>query len=270
VNFLTKRLLICITAHNEGALLSDCYSSFQKSLRFLPPDCVTTVQIALDCADTVTTEVAYGLGLECFELKFRDVGLVRNWFLETGASKADYICFVDGDDLISEDFFMNAIQVANQASAGPAIISPSTRIHFWSSSRLIAFTFRQPSTTRTTIPLWRFLSRFTHLWGSAVLLNRAASDLLRFRAERDGFVFEDWWFSYDAINLGIPHLTARGAQYYRQRHSSRRLRQSRMVSGGEQHPGKGIGLFRRGIAFLVLVTQWRPFAPRVLVSSAGT
>jgi len=221
-----KKTLVCLTAHHEGELLGRAYESvkaaslpiaFQQGLR---------VVVVADSPNDKTLSVAKSLGCEVFEVNHSDVGPARNWAMERFADEFDYIVFLDGDDMWSADFLSNAIFVASKASDA-VIVSPKHRCQFWGQGRVRKVTFSQPTITSRNLSRLTEVCRATNLWGSTFLISSEAAKTLRFRSEKDGYGFEDWWFSVDSLEAGVERLTASGVHCYRQRLGSRRRIQSK-------------------------------------------
>jgi glycosyltransferase involved in cell wall biosynthesis len=261
-----KKTLVCLTAHQEGDLLRDAYESVRAAslpIAFLQGLRVIVLE---DNPNEKTRSVAKSLGCEVIEVDHKDVGPARNWVMETFAAEFDFIVFLDGDDMWSGDFLANAIFRASSASSR-VIVSPNYRVQFWGKGRVRSLPFWQPSVPEKYRERVLEINRATNLWGSTFLISSEAAKSLRFRAEKDGYGFEDWWFSVDSLEAGVERVTAKGIHFYRQRFGSRRRKQAamRIAAPGRtnpkplKNPGAKFGKNRSYWGLAILLLQFRPW-----------
>jgi hypothetical protein len=179
----------------------------------------------------------------------------------------DLMVFLDGDDYWCKHWLKNAIEKAKSIS-GSSIISPKHRTHVWPGFfGLRSLRFLQPSQEDRIWPIVPNLSTITNLWGSTFMVKPPAANDLRFRLERDGYYFEDWWFNVDSLSLAVPRHTANGTHYYTQSKGSRRRIQAKLspptpyVDRIESHNAmrKRLSrLVRKPLALGVLLLMFRP------------
>jgi hypothetical protein len=225
-NFRLTYLLV-ITAHNEGPRIGTAIQAVSQFLSGRARDTIRPL-IALDSPTEETLKYVSKSGYESIKCDFSDVGMVRNFVLDTLGAQFAGVFFVDADDSFCPHWIDNAIRVSLE-SEGPAIISPSSRLHIWMSRRtLLQLRFAQPKEFGF-FRLTKWALSKTNLWGSTMLIKGPVPENLRFPKQSDDMLFEDWEFNKLSLELGVPRLVAQGTQNYNQRWGSRRRSQSRQA-----------------------------------------
>ncbi len=254
--------LVVVTAHDEGQLVTKKILSVRQQTESIYPQS-TNLLVVLDSPDNTTRAAVRETGVGYRETNYSDVGLVRNAIIDEFAGQVEGIFFIDGDDTCCDHWFNEAILCSRTAS-GPAIISPGYRVHTWRlGGRLIKLSFRQPAQDENSWWLYKRAATLTNLWGSAMLLKTPIPDELRFRAEQEGTLFEDWELNKAALKLGVRRITTLGAHYYFQRSSSRRRDQaSTSWSQLKLRERPSVARFklisRKSLALIIMATLYRP------------
>lgn len=254
--------LLTLTSHDEGPLVRSSIASAREAIQALA-DSDVTLLVVLDSATRVTADIVSDCGVEVLETNFGDVGRVRNQVIETYGSDVSGLIFVDGDDSCCPHWLANAIRLCESLTK-PTIISPSRRVHRWVLGKWqIDLPFHQPSQSGKLWGLYRAASSYTNLWGSAMFLKCPVPDALRFKAEDEGALFEDWLFHQDSLELGVGRHTAQGSHFYLQRKGSRRRLQARKRTSSLNSDGSGRFysarvLMKKAVGFLTLVSLLRP------------
>ena len=259
-------VLVCVVAHHEGNQILETSEKATFAIREVVGHNLA-LMVALDKPDEITRAASASLDHKSVEFSFGDAGSVRNEVMTKYGDQFDLLVFLDGDDYWCPHWLSNAIEKTKSIS-GPAIISPKHRTHIWPGYLgLRNLRFFQPSQEDAIWPSDSKCAKITNLWGSTFLLKPPVSNDLRFRLERDGFYFEDWWFNVDSLALAVPRYTAIGTHFYTQSKGSRRRIQAQLKPPTPYDEGiasnKGIQkllsrLVRKPLALLVLLLMFRP------------
>lgn len=170
--------------------------------------------IVIDCGDEITSHLAkrFSDRVSLFEVDFRDLGLSRNFGVSK--SEADFIAFLDCDDLISENWLTESI-LAYRSLEGEAILHPEVNYFFgpWyrPASRVI---FKHISSRDTAFRYSTIVDQnpWTALCFSrrSVFLNHPyqAIDL------KAGIGFEDWNFNLETLAAGLPHIVVKNTVHF--------------------------------------------------------
>lgn len=237
-----------ITAHNEGSLLETAFASLAANTQI-----GVHVEIALDAADSATQTTAAALGC-ARKFMFRDVGRVRNFYLDSEYESGQILGFLDGDDFLSANWPAVAAD-SLRSSSGPAICFPRFRALFWD-RYFPVLVFRQPRPSHPKLIGW--LQQHTNMWASAFAA-RNVSGLPRFRDSSKGIVYEDWWFINDCLASGVTLLVVEGCLYYRQGPGRRRSMNARERFEEVASPrGNTHRAFSRVVGFIVLLINFAP------------
>jgi glycosyltransferase involved in cell wall biosynthesis len=176
--------------------------------------CVVT--LILDTPDSRTLEVAESACKTYQNTRisisdFRDLGLSRNQGIQE--SSADWIAFVDADDLWGQSWLSLAFSASVQNPG--AIFHPEISYYFGSSttreSNIVA---RHISSTDSDFD--PFTLSTENYWTSACFASRAIFLDSPYRpvnkAKRIGM--EDWTFNLETLGKGIQHLVVRDSVHF--------------------------------------------------------
>lgn len=254
VNCAVTNLLIAITAHAEGDLLSRAYACAEKIRSELQNISAVKILLTLDVPDEATSAVASKTGAEIIRFEFGDVGAVRNWVLTNRSSHYDSTLFLDGDDLTESSWILESISLLEGLDR-PALASPNCRVDVFPNRAQSRLEFRQPNVAKNFL-FWTTLTRVTNLWHSCVIFNKQASESLRYPLEKEGQLFEDWALNIEAMKLKIPHFTFTGKVFYYRRKSSRLKSQQRKLLKSSDVRSLTRNLARKfGGAFLLFLSM---------------
>ncbi|BDZ45893.1 glycosyltransferase [Naasia aerilata] len=198
-------LTVVVTAHREGRLLRPTLRSIRAALAALSGD---TVELLLVCdnADARTLAEAQRwrdlpdlpFPVRIHEVHLGESGASRN----AGAREAtgEFVAFVDGDDLVSANYFSEALRLLRAADT-PTIVHPEYILNFGARSLL----WRAESTRRHDIS-YRDLMRH-NLWPSSAVTRRSVYLEHPYRSlpPEAGYGPEDWIWNIDTSAAGITH-----------------------------------------------------------------
>lgn len=205
-----------LTFHAEAFLGSPSIRSAEASIRCLQEERPGTQIEVLVCLDRPTSrmkEAATSMipsEWAVHELDFGDQGAARNHAARVASG--DFIAFLDGDDLWSENWLARAADRMDKMG-GKAIVHPELYYFFEGSNNVLVV---PDSTTGEIDPL---LLCFVNPWDALCLSPREAH--LQFPyAKRDisaGFAYEDWQWSFETYLAGWPHVPAPDSIIFKRR-----------------------------------------------------
>ena len=125
------------------------------------------------------------------------------------AAAGDFVAFVDGDDLISPRYLVDALRVL-AAATSPTIVHPQYVVSFGARSLLW-----ETESTRSGKVSYRDLVRH-NLWPSSSVAPRAVylDNPYRSLAPESGYGPEDWVWNIDTVVAGIDHEVVPGAVFF--------------------------------------------------------
>ena len=200
-----------LNLHQEKELVIPTLHSVNRMLSFTNKRALAVeLIIILDSGDEKTKEILYGaknVGLlnnntRLIEVDHKNLGASRR----VGVNQAlgEYIAFLDGDDLYSENWITQALSTC-RASVGKEIIChPEINVYFGAEQRL----FWHPDGSRVEIPEEGLL--LDNYWTSLSFAKRQIYlDIPILDIDHEsGFGFEDWHWNLETSALGIEHKIA--------------------------------------------------------------
>lgn len=251
------KILIAVTAHNEGELLLECLKNLVEAKESLANLSAVEIVINLDRSDRITEITASGTGLRTLSSDFGNPAHVRNHILESSQKSFDGIIFIDADDWVDQYWVQTAIKQHVQGKRA-SILTQNKRVHFWGRKMNLCISFRQPSADSRSI-LVKKAVKYTNLWGSSIYI---PSDFffLRFREYPSLETTEDWHYFQRALEEGIPITAIEGRLYYRQREGSLRRSFNRNRKNSQDSSWSSLfsHAFRKVIASVILLFFWSP------------
>lgn len=211
---MTVDLTAVITFHREGILAHAALRSYLHSRRQAEAAGVrVNMVLVLDNSDEETRRmVRQHPDLEgdetILEAAVGDAALARN--LGISHATGTYVCTLDGDDLISREYFQRHVQFAAQAPAR-AVLHAETVASFGRDHR---FTHQ---IDQRTMPFSEDMLLSENPWVSAVFARREIFSEVPYVAcfpRQTGFGYEDWHWSCQTTAAGITHLTVPGTAYF--------------------------------------------------------
>jgi hypothetical protein len=149
---------------------------------------------------------------------FGDLGLARNHGARVATG--EFLCFLDGDDLMSSNWLVDAYDVARRHER--AIVHPRFNIIFGCGEDHI---YEHIPSTHADFDKRRLV--FANYWLSPSFSRRTTYLEVPYSKNEleGGFGFEDWKWNCDTIHAGYQHLVAENSIHLiRRRQSSLRLR----------------------------------------------
>ncbi|GIW56375.1 MAG: hypothetical protein KatS3mg082_2779 [Nitrospiraceae bacterium] len=216
---MRPKLSAIVTLHNEDVLAHAAMNSYLLSRRFARDEGFGVEMVfVLDRADPKTKAIAMSHplldGSERFvEVDHGDLALARN--SGVSASSGEYICTLDGDDLISRRYFCCHLIEAGKNDLR-TVLHPEMVVSFgmynafnWQVDQ--AGEYFDADSLLTVNP-----------WISAAFSHRSIFEEVPYRAcypRTTGFGFEDWYWNCETIARGLIHRLAWGAVYvYRRKY----------------------------------------------------
>lgn len=209
---------VILNAHNEGGIIIRTLRSLAEAADFARARGITLeIVVVLDNPNEATRSAIASAdfssfdGVQTIEVSNRSLGLSRN----SGCTiaRGEYFATADADDLVSFNFFVEALAAAKQYG-NDALLFPQY---------LVAFGSMYFITEYGEADLMPFLLADLHPYVSRVFFHRSTFDRLKYVHcdTQRGHAFEDWHFNSCAIALGMKaHYIPDTVLYYRQRQQS--------------------------------------------------
>lgn len=208
-------LSIIVTAHREGLFLHKTILSIKKSLKLLEKKDIEII-LNLDNPDEQTKKVANHWSkdkmFKIFEVSYGNPADNRNDAVKKSSGK--YVSIIDGDDLVSENWFKNSLKVI-EGSKSPVVVRPEIHMQFgYNEHHQTVWRMRNSSDKATDA----IQMSYWNLWTNAALTTRDVLLSTPFKAPINGYGFEDYLFCTELINKGIKNLIAKETiLFYRRR-----------------------------------------------------
>lgn len=207
-------LSIIITAHNEGIYLHKSVLSIERALELIPEKKYEII-LSLDNPDSETIRVANSLkknkNIVIFKSSFGNPADNRNFAISKANGK--FITLLDGDDLISREWFKNGLDTLKKNKG--AIVRPEIHAMFGSyMNSLVVWKMRNSSNK----DIDAIQMSYWNIWTLPLISETKTVKSILFKRPVDGFGFEDYLFNCEAIAKNIPIIIApRTTFFYRQR-----------------------------------------------------
>ena len=217
-------LTVAVTAHNEGLVSHKTMRSILEATKRLEEKKISyEILIHIDNGDQITKDYfkryAKMPNVVIYENNFGDPGPSRN-FLAQKAS-GEYLTFLDGDDLISDNWLVVAYGALIGATE-EVIVHPEGILTFGTevNNVLTIQTETLPREKDTIILLGE------NRW--CAILMAKTSTLLKFPYQHltGGYSHEDYVFNVETTNAGIKHIIAKETILFYRRSNNSRLSSS--------------------------------------------
>ena len=217
-------LTVAVTAHNEGLVAHKTMRSILEATKRLEEKKISyEILIHIDNGDQITKDYfkryAKMPNVVIYENNFGDPGPSRN-FLAQKAS-GEYLTFLDGDDLISDNWLVVAYGALIGATE-EAIVHPEGILTFGTevNNVLTIQTETLPREKDTIVLLGE------NRW--CAILMAKTSTLLKFPYQHltGGYSHEDYVFNVETTNAGIKHIIAKETILFYRRSNNSRLSSS--------------------------------------------
>lgn len=252
---------VIINAHREGPLAHRSVRSAVRAAEYAREQGVTVELIAvLDCSDEATlayfqSQAALFARVETVDVD--DLGGARNHGVRCAQGR--YICFLDADDLFSQNWIVAAYRFAEAHPDDKLALHPELNLYFGDGLALMPH-------VDSTLPSFNPLSLVKYnYWTALVFMARdlfADHEYCRTDLKR-GFGYEDWHFNCETLAAGIHHRPVPGTVHFIRRKPQGSLLSRTVRSGSTIRPSR---LFDIGSANLPLAADTRgelATAPRV-------
>ena len=217
-------LTVAVTAHNEGLVAHKTMRSILEATKRLEEKKISyEILIHIDNGDQITKDYfkryAKMPNVVIYENNFGDPGPSRN-FLAQKAS-GEYLTFLDGDDLISDNWLVVAYGALIGATE-EVIVHPEGILTFGTevNNVLTIQTETLPREKDTIVLLGE------NRW--CAILMAKTSTLLKFPYQHltGGYSHEDYVFNVETTNAGIKHIIAKETILFYRRSNNSRLSSS--------------------------------------------
>lgn len=213
---MTIDLTVAVTAHAEDYLLRPTLRSIAEALdALIEAGHTCEVIVTLDRPTELTRreairwrdDVETAFEIRTLEVDHGESGASRN--SAVSEARGAFLSFVDGDDLVSRDFFVVALDAAASRSQ-PTIVHPETVISF--GARSLLWIVR--STDDPTLGYRNLLS--ANQWPSCSLAPLEVYERYPYPVLQPGSGFgpEDYAWNIATSTAGIGHVTAPGTVFF--------------------------------------------------------
>lgn len=218
-----------ITAHDEGLLAHKTMRSVFAGLKKVEEAGYNyEIIIHVDNGDKVTRDYferyEKDKKIKIFENKFGDTGPSRNYAVKKASGK--YVAFLDADDLISENWFINAISELECAKT-ETIVYPEAVLTFGLELQNNVLSIQKPSYGRekdTVIALGE------NRWCSVAMARKETFVKIPYERLGLGYGHEDYVLNNKMIEMGIHQAIAKETVLF-----YRRSEKSRLSSSNQGH-----------------------------------
>ena len=214
-------LTAIITAHSEGLLAHKTMKSVFEALKKVEEAGYTyEIIIHIDTGDSETkkyfSRYEDNKKIRIFENRFGDSGPSRNFALEKAEGK--YVAFLDGDDLISDNWYVEAIKTI-KSTKEEVVVHPEAILTFGINQQKV-LTLQKDSgdAEKDTLVLLG-----ENKWCSVLVAKREVVTKIPYQKMGAGYGHEDYVFNINALEKGVCHKIARGTVLFYRRSDKSRL-----------------------------------------------
>ena len=213
-------LTVVVTAHDEGLIAHKTMKSVFGALKKLEEnDYSYEIIIHIDNGDNETKKYfaryKNDKKIRIFNNSFGDTGPSRNFALKKANGK--YVAFLDDDDLISENWYLEAIKMLEKANE-EVIVHPEA---------ILTFGIEQPNVLTLQKDSVEDEKEILVLigenkWCSVLVAKKEVLEKVPYYKVGDGYGHEDYIFNVEALEKGIQHKVAKETiLFYRRSNNSR-------------------------------------------------
>ena len=218
-----------ITAHNEGLLAHKTMRSVLAGLKKITEAKYTyEIIIHIDNGDKTTRDYfsryKKDKDVKIFENSFGDTGSSRNFAVEKSSGK--YIAFLDADDLMSDNWFVNAIKELEKAEV-ETVVYPEAVLTFGLDLKNNVLSIQKPSYGKEKDTI---LMLGENRWCSVVMGKRETFQKIPYKKLGLGYSHEDYVFNIEIIENNINQVIAKDTVLF-----YRRSEKSRLSSSNQNH-----------------------------------
>ena len=199
-------LSLVVTAHDEGILAHKTMQSILEGAELVEKagyNYEIIIHIDNGNKETIDYFNRYSND-ERFRIvynNFGDLGTSRNYTVSM--AKGEYISFLDGDDLVSDNWFLEALKILKK-SKKECIVYPEAVLTFQDDDNHV-LTIQKKSGDKKNDCLVLLGAK---LWGSVVTAKKSTFKKIPYMHMKDGYCYEDYAFNIQTLEQNIAHLIA--------------------------------------------------------------
>lgn len=221
-------LTVAITVHTEGLLAHKTMRSVFRSLKKLQEFRKSyEIVVNIDNGDKITKDYFKRYkgqdAVRVFENTFGDAGPSRNFLVQK--SRGHFVAFVDGDDLVSENWFIEALKILDKEEK-ETIVFPEAVLTFGTTVKRNVLMLQQNSLDLNDETVLMFGENQR---ASAMMAKKEVFLMYPYRKIGEGYGHEDYVFNIETLTGGLKHKIAPGTMLF-----YRRREKSRLSQAGEQ------------------------------------
>lgn len=221
-------LTVVVTAHNEGLVAHKTMLSVFEGLKELQEAGYTyEIIIHIDNGDENTKKYFSRYegndSIVILKNSFGDLGTSRNCAVSRACG--EYVAFLDGDDLMSSNWYANALKVLKR-SKEDVVVHPEAVLTFGIDQPLV-LTIQKPSLSKDIDTL---LLIGENRWGSVVMARKQIFVDNPYFKKSPGYNYEDYVFNIQTTERGIKHVIAKETVLF-----YRRSEDSMLSKGNRNH-----------------------------------
>lgn len=208
-------LSIIITAHKEGIIAHKTMLSVFNAIEKIEEAKFTyEIIVHIDNGDVATKDY-YSRYLKdkrvrIFENNFGDLGTSRSF--SSLQARGDFVAFLDGDDLISDNWLVESIKCLKNTKE-EVIVHPEAVLNFGYQANYV-LAIQKESTTKEQTAI---LLAGVNPWTSTVAAKRETFEKYPYEKMGKGFGYEDYKFNIDTIAGGVKHIIAKDTVFFYRR-----------------------------------------------------
>ena len=221
-------LTVGITAHSEGFLAHKTMRAVFAGLKKLdakkyPYEIIVHIDNGTKATIEYFDRYKNEKNFRVFQNSFGDTGPSRNFIIKQ--AKGKYVSFLDGDDLISENWYESAIQKLEK-SKEEIVVHPEAILTFGLYQPNVLTIQEDSLNTEKDIAILVGENR----WCSVLMAKKETLLKIPYRTLGSGYGHEDYVFNLDVIKANITHrIVKKTVLFYRRSDSSR------LSSGNQEH-----------------------------------
>ena len=221
-------LSVVVTAHDEGLVAHKTMRSVFEALEGLKRIKKSyEIIVHIDNGDKKTLKYFDRYSgredVRIFKNKFGDTGPSRNYAVSKANGK--YVAFLDGDDLVSSNWFVMALKMLESAKE-KIIVHPEA---------ILTFGFKQPHVLTMQKDSFNdgrdvVILLGENRWCSVLMAEKEVLEQTPYHELKNGYGHEDYVFNIETLEKNIPHKIAKETVLF-----YRRTETSRLSMGNSQH-----------------------------------